>query len=80
MHSWRTQRALESFRELAKVIDQLTEQEVYFCLKLEVESQRRSSIINRLVAKAADFNRQTFIKVLKEKIHGTSEVRHPLEG
>lgn len=80
MMSWRTSRALESFRELSKVIDQLTEDEVYYCLRLEVETQRRKTVIDRLVAKAADFHRQHFITALQEKIHGTSEVSHPLEG
>lgn len=76
--SWRTSRALESFRELAKVADQLTEEEVYYCLKLESESQRRKTLIDRLVAEAAKFNQQHFIKSLKEKINGTSEVSHPV--
>lgn len=80
MLSWRTSRALESFRQLQEVVEELTEEEVYYCLKLEAETQRRKTIIDRLVAKAADLNRQIFIATLKEKIHGTSEVRHPVEG
>ena len=70
MLSWRTSRALESFRQLQDVVEELTEEEVYYCLKLEVETQRRKTIIDRLVVRAADINRQTFIATLKEKIHG----------
>ena len=80
MNEWRVKRALESVRSLVGIVDQLTEEEVYHCLKLEVESQRRQTVIDRLVSKAADYNRQTFIKLLKEKIHGASEVCSPLEG
>ena len=78
--SWRTTRALESFRELGKVIDQLTEEEVYFCLRLESESQRRTSLMDRLITKAAQFNQQQFVAKLKEKLNGPPEIRDPLEG
>jgi len=78
--SWRTNRALESFRELLKVVDQLTEEEVYYCLKLESESQRRKSLMDRLVVEAAKFNQQHFIKSLKEKINGTSRKCDPVQG
>lgn len=77
MKNWRTSRALESFRELVKVIDQLTEDEVYYCLRLEAGTRRRKTIINRLIHRAADLNRRTFIANLQEKIHGTPEVHHP---
>lgn len=80
MLSWRTSRALESFRELLKVVEELTEEEVYYCLRLEAETQRRKTVIDRLIQRAADINRQTFIATLQEKIHGTPEVRRPLEG
>ena len=69
MDEWRVKRALESFRSLLDVVEQLTEEEVYHCLRLETESQRRQTVIDRLIAKAADYNRQTFVKTLKEKIH-----------
>lgn len=75
MLSWRTSRALESFRELIKVVDQLTEEEVYYCLRLEAGTQRRKTVMERLIHRAADLNRQTFIATLQEKIHGTPEVR-----
>lgn len=78
MFSWRTSRALDSYRQLLEVVEELTEEEVYYCLKLEVETQRRKTIIERLITRAADLNRQTFIATLKEKIHGTSQDR-PVE-
>ena len=67
MDAWRVKRALESFRSLLDVVEQLTEEEVYHCLQLETESQRRQTVINQLIAKAADYNRQSFITNLKEK-------------
>lgn len=80
MDAWRVKRALESFRSLLDVVEQLTEEEVYHCLKLETETQRRQTVIDRLIAKAADFNRQSFIANLKEKIHGTSKIGSTDEG
>lgn len=53
---------------------------MYHCLKLETETQRRQTVIDRLIAKAADFNRQSFIANLKEKIHGTSKIGSTDEG
>lgn len=78
--SWRTTRALESYRQLLGVVEELTEEEVYFCLKLEVETQRRKTVIDRLITRAAEYNRQRFITSLKEKLYGSSQERHPLEG
>lgn len=68
MMSWRTSRALESFRELLKVVEELTEEEVYECLKLEVETQRRKTIIDRLIQRAADLNREQFECALRKKL------------
>ena len=70
MDAWRVKRALESFRSLPAVVEQLTEEEVYHCLKLETETQRRQTVIDRLIAKAADFNRQSFETELRKKIGG----------
>lgn len=78
--SWRTSRALDSFRSLLDVVEELTEEEVYYCLKLEVQSQRRKTVVDRLIARAADLNKQQFIKSLKEKINGSPEIGYPLEG
>ena len=68
MMSWRTSRALESFRELLKVVEELTEEEVYECLKLEVETQRRKPVIDRLIQRAAALNRLQFESALRKKL------------
>lgn len=65
--SWRTNRALESFRELAKVIDQLTEEEVYFCLCLEAESQRRVTVMDKLLNRVLEISKAKLLSELKEK-------------
>ncbi len=78
--SWRTSRALDSFRSLLEVVEELTEEEVYYCLKLEVQTQRRKTLIDRLIARAADINKQQFINSLKEKLNGPPEISNPLEG
>jgi hypothetical protein len=66
---WKVQRALDSFRSLAENIDQLSEEEVYEALEFEVVTRRRSSVINRLIAKAAVFNSKSFLNSMKEKYH-----------
>lgn len=68
MLSWRTSRALESFRELLKVVEELTEEEVYECLKLEVQTQRRKTIVDRLIQRAADLNRERFEIALRKRL------------
>ena len=64
---WQMQLALKSYRSLVSVIDELTEEEVLAAIELEKGTQRRKSIEDRLIQKAADFNRQTFITSLKRK-------------
>lgn len=67
IREWHVMRALASFRELIEVIDQLTEEEVLFCLQKEVETRRRQTIVDRLFQQAAELNRQSCLKSLKEK-------------
>lgn len=71
--SWKVQRALDSFRNLIDKLDELTEEEVLSALEFESSTRRRISIMDRLVAKAADFNRQNFILTLKEKYYGSRQ-------
>lgn len=73
MDAWRVKRALESFRVLGDVIDQLTEEEVYHCLQLEAETQRRKTIIDRLISKAADYGRRSLVQSLQEKFYASQE-------
>ena len=76
--AWHISEAIHSYRRLVQIVDELTENEVYAALALECDSQRRKSIVNRLIAKAADFNRQKFITHLKEKFNVTPEIRRPV--
>lgn len=55
----------------------MTEKEVYDALRLEVETLRRKTLIDRLIAKAADFHRQKFVQQLKEKVYGPQQKHHP---
>jgi hypothetical protein len=64
---WKVQRALDSYRELVKTIDEFTEAEVLDALEFEARTRRRSTVIDRLVAKAV----QHYQSSLKEKYHGT---------
>lgn len=61
------QAALTSVRRLRDLLDQLTEEELHTCLKLELETRRRKHIIAELVTKLVELNRQSFLTALKEK-------------
>lgn len=62
--------ALRSYGALVSVLDGLTEEEVLACLQLEAGSQRRESILNRLISRAVRLNEITYSRQLKEKYHG----------
>lgn len=62
--------ALRSFAALNEVIGKLTEEEVLACLQLESATQRRQSILDRLVSRAARLNEVKYVRQLKEKYHG----------
>jgi hypothetical protein len=64
-------KALSSYTGLLSVLEELTEDEVLACLKLEAASQRRRSIINRLISRAVRLNELLYSRQLKEKFHGT---------
>jgi hypothetical protein len=64
---YRIGEALVSIRELARVIDSLTEEEVLAALQLESASQRRESVLNRLIARAIRLNEVNYSRQLKEK-------------
>lgn len=67
VREWHLQLALKSYRELVKIIDELTEEEVLAALELEKSSLRRKSLIDRLIQKAGDLHRQNYVNSLKEK-------------
>ncbi len=75
MRNWHITKALASSRSLSDVIGELTEEEVLHALSIESESRRRSVIIDRLILKAAELHRITYINQLKEKHHGTCQIR-----
>jgi hypothetical protein len=59
--------ALKSFKGLTTALSELTEEEVLACLKLEAGSQRRPSVLKRLISRAARLNELSYISQLKEK-------------
>ena len=64
MNTWRVGEALTSVRRLAKIIDQMTLEEVERALMLEENSSRRKVIIDKLFRKHRVLVRQrsnTFI-------------------
>jgi hypothetical protein len=59
--------ALASYASLARVIGELTEEEVLACLKLEASVLRRRSILERLIARAGRLHELRYTSQLKEK-------------
>lgn len=61
--------ALESFSSLLKVINELSMDEVLFCLDFEAATQRRSSIMDRLMSRAVRLNELEFVEALKARLN-----------
>jgi len=78
VRQWHVSEALSSMRRLHELIDELTEEEVLAALELESGSQRRASIIDRLISRAVRLNEIKYSKQLKEKYHGTSILENPV--
>ena len=72
VRKWYIDQALQSFVRLNEVLHELTEEEVMACLDLEAASQRRRSIIDRLISRAVRLGEIALNQRLKEKYHGTS--------
>lgn len=68
---WYIDQALQSFLRLNEVLGDLTEAEVLACLNLEAASQRRRSVIDRLISRAVRLREIEYNRQLKEKFHGT---------
>lgn len=68
---FRVSQALKSFGSLARMVNELTEEEVLAALELEAASQRRPSILTRLISRAVRLNEIKYANHLKEKFHGT---------
>jgi hypothetical protein len=70
VRKWHVSEALTSFARLNELIGELTEEEVLACLELEAGSNRRGTVIDRLISRAARLNELSYVKKLKEKYHG----------
>jgi hypothetical protein len=62
--------ALESFSALCSHINDMTEEEVLAALDLECGTNRRRSLIDRLIQRAVRLNEIRYTSQLKEKYHG----------
>lgn len=67
---WHMSRALESYRVLGTVINELTLVEITDCLDLEAGSQRRRSVIDRLITRAIQLSVLEITNRLQEKYLG----------
>lgn len=72
IRKWYVDQALQSFVRLNEVLSELTEAEVLACLDLEVATQRRRSIVDRLISRAVRLNEISYNLTLKGKYHGSS--------
>ena len=72
VRKWYVGEALKSFVRLNEVLSELTEGEVVACLDLEAASQRRRSVLDRLISRAVRLKEIEFNRQLKEKYYGTS--------
>lgn len=79
VRQWYVTESLSSVRRLNVLIDELTEAEVLAALELESGSQRRPSIIDRLISRAVRLNELQYVKTLKGKYHGTHPIQNPVE-
>jgi len=68
IRKWYLSEALSSYRRLLGVVDELTWDEVLACLDLEVGTQRRRSVTDRLIKRAILLTTNR----LQEKYHGQS--------
>lgn len=75
VRKWYLAQATQSFATLRTVVNQLTLEEVLAALSLESQSQRRSSVLNRLIARASRLQEIEFTRHLKEKYHGEANPR-----
>lgn len=56
VRKWHLARAVDSFSSLCEVLDELTLEEVLTALDLESRSNRRRSLIDRLISRAVRLN------------------------
>lgn len=80
MNTWRIAKALASYRSLLSILEELTEMEVLHVLEVEAGSRRRAVMLNKLIQKAAELNRNSYIRNLKEKYNGTNKKRSTVDS
>lgn len=80
MNPWRISKALHSFRSLASVIGEMSEEEVLHVLQVEAGSRRRVAMLDKLIQKAAELNRHSYIRNLKEKYRGSKQKRNSVSS
>lgn len=71
VNKFRVAQALKSFGSLNGVINELTEEEVLECLRLEASAQRRQSMMDRLTSRAVRLNEIAYQRKLKETYYAT---------
>lgn len=69
---WYIRKALESFQSLKSVLNELSEEEIITALDLESASQRRLSVIERLISRAIRLRELSYATQLKDKYYGSS--------
>lgn len=69
IRQWYVSQALSSVTRLNEVLAELTEAEVTACLELESATNRRRSILDRLISRAVRLNEISYSQSLKEKYH-----------
>lgn len=74
VRKWYIGEALKSFVRLNEVLSELTEEEVLACLKLEAASQRRRSVIDRLISRAVRLKEIETTLQLRKQYHGTPNI------
>lgn len=73
---WYISEALLSYGRCCEVIHDMTEAEVLAALKLEAASQRRRSLIDRLISRAVRLKEIEYNRQLKEKFYGTPPIEN----
>lgn len=76
VRKWYIGEALKSFVRLNEVLSELTDKEVEACLDLEAASQRRRSVLDRLISRAVRLKEIEFSRQLKEKYYGPRPIQN----
>lgn len=77
IRQWYISRAVESFTSLDAVLMKLTETEVLHALDLESKSQRRQTILTRLIQRAVRLKERSYAQELKEKYGNAQPLENP---